>query len=74
MNTTIQNTGDLLNFLNQQADSKKDWFGFFEQRLTSIALAHEIAKLHADKMSAEEVVDYAIDVNNQIYNKIIKPR
>lgn len=68
----VKDTNDLLNFLVTQAESRKDWFGFSQQRLTAIALAHEIAKFHADKMTPVEVVDYATELNEVIYNRIIK--
>ena len=70
----IQNTTDLLNFLISQSESRKDWFGFTQQRLTAVNLAHEIAKRHADKMTPKEVVQYAVEVNDNIYQSIIKPR
>ena len=70
--TTIQNTGDLLSFLVNQSEVRKDWFGFTQQRMTAVSLAHEIAKRHADKMSPTEVVTYAIELNAKIYNMIIK--
>ncbi|CAB4121193.1 hypothetical protein UFOVP10_49 [uncultured Caudovirales phage] len=72
MTTSIQNTGDLLNFLVAQAETRKDWFGFTQQRMTALTLAHDIAKAHAHHMSPNEVVDYALALNQQIYNKIIK--
>jgi hypothetical protein len=72
--TTIQNTNDLLGFLINQAESRKDWFGFTQQRLTAVSLAHDIAKNHANTMSPEEVVDFAVRVNDAIYQNIIKPR
>jgi hypothetical protein len=72
--TTIQNTNDLLGFLVQQAEGRKDWFGFAQQRLTAVSLAHEIAKNHADKMTPDEVVDYAMSLNESIFHKIIKTR
>ena len=72
--TTIQNTKDLLGFLVQQAEGRKDWFGFTQQRLTAVSLAHEIAKRHADKMTPRDVVQYAIDLNEAIYHNIIKTR
>lgn len=72
--TTIQNTNDLLGFLVQQAEGRKDWFGFTQQRLTAVSLAHEIAKRHADKMTPRDVVQYAIDLNEAIYHNIIKTR
>jgi hypothetical protein len=71
-NTTIQNTNDLLSFLVTQSDSSRNWFGFAQQRITAIALAHAIAQNHADKMTPEQVVAYAVDLNECIYQKIIK--
>ena len=70
--TTIQNTSDLLGFLSKQAESRKDWFGFMQQRMTAVTLAHEIAKNHAHHMSPNEVVAYALTLNQEIFNKIIK--
>ena len=68
----VKDSNDLLNFLVAQSDSSKNWFGFQQQRITAIALAHDIARYHADKMTPDEVVDYAISVNESIYHKIIK--
>lgn len=73
MSTTIQNTNDLLSFLVAQSEIRKDWFGFNQQKMTSITLAHEIAARHADKMTPAEVVNYAIEVNEIIYQRIAKP-
>jgi hypothetical protein len=70
--TTIKDTTDLLSFLVSQADSSKNWFGFTQQRITAIALAHDIARHHADKMTPEQAVQYAIDLNQAVYEKIIK--
>jgi two-component sensor histidine kinase len=72
--TTIKDSNDLLSFLVAQAGSSKDWFGYTQQRITSIALAHEIAANHADTMSPSEAVEYAIELNQQVYDKIIKNR
>lgn len=72
MDTTIKDTSDLLSFLVTQAESRKDWFGFTQQRITAISLAHNIARHHADKMTATQVVEYAIELNEAIYHKIIK--
>lgn len=86
--TTIHDTDDLLKFILSQpaaenallgymvsqAESRRDWFGFTQQKITGIALAHGIAKHHADKMTPREAVDYAMEVNQAIYDKIIKPR
>ena len=69
----IKNNTDLLNYLWAQMDSgQKNWFGFSQQRLTGIALAHQIAAIHADKFTPKEVVEYAIDLNNEIYKAFIK--
>lgn len=70
--TTIQNTGDLLNFLAKQSETRKDWFGFMQQRMTAVTLAHEIAKHHAHHMTPSEIVSYALALNQEIFNKIIK--
>lgn len=73
MSTTIQNSNELLNYLLTQANSGvKNWFGFTQQRITGINLAHEIAANHADKMTPDEITDYVISLNNSIYHKIIK--
>jgi hypothetical protein len=71
-NTTIQNTGDLLGFLVNQSEVRKDWFGFTQQRMTAVTLAHEIAANHAHHMTPVEVVAYALALNSEIYSKIIK--
>jgi two-component sensor histidine kinase len=73
MSDKIQNTNDLLNFLVTQAESRKDWFGFTQQRITAITLAHEIAARHADKFTPDQIVDYVYTLNNALYQKIIKP-
>jgi hypothetical protein len=63
----------LLNYLVSQANSgAKNWFGFHQQRLAGIHIAYEIAKVHADKLSPQEVADYAFNLNNAIYNKLVK--
>jgi hypothetical protein len=71
--TTIQNTQDLLSFLVQQADTRKDWFGFTQQKMTAVSLAHEIAARHADKMTPDEVVEYAKELNELLFHRLIKP-
>lgn len=69
----IKSQQDLLGFLITQAGSgQKNWFGFAEQRLTGINLAHEIASRHADKMTPTQVVEYVVALNNCIYTKLIK--
>jgi hypothetical protein len=73
MTVTIKDTNDMLNFLVAQSDSRKDWFGFTQQRITAITLAHEIAARHADKFTPDEIVDYVYSLNNALYQKIIKP-
>jgi len=73
MQTKIKDTNALLSFLVTQSDSRKDWFGFTQQKLTAISLAHEIAANHADKFTPDEVVEYVHTLNNALYQKIIKP-
>lgn len=71
--TTINNTDDLLSYIVSQSNTnQKNWWGFPQQRITGIFLAHQIAIAHADKLSPEQAVDYAVDLNNAIYTKIIK--
>lgn len=68
----VKDSNDLLNFLVAQSDSSKNWFGFTQQRITAIALAHDIARNHADKLTPLQAVEYAINLNELIYHKIIK--
>jgi hypothetical protein len=69
----IQSNNDLLSFLISQSNSGvKNWFGFQQQRIAGIHTAYEIAKIHADTLSPEEVVDYVVKLNNAIYQKLIK--
>lgn len=69
----IKNTSDLLNFfITQSSDGEKNWFGFHEQKLVKMNLAFEMAKLHAPNMTPTEVVDYVNELNNKIYNNIVK--
>lgn len=68
----VKDSNDLLNFLVAQSDSTKNWFGFTQQRITAIALAHDIARNHADKIGPEQAVDYAVALNQAVYDKIIK--
>ena len=71
--TTIQNTADLLGFLVQQSETRKDWFGFTQQKMTAVSLAHEIAAHHADTMTPEQVVEYAKELNELLFHRLIKP-
>lgn len=69
----IHNTNDLLNFLVSQAEARPNgWFGFFEQKVTGIQLAHEMALRFADKMSPEQIVDYVVELNNLIFKNIVR--
>ena len=71
--TTPNNSEALINYLVTQSNSgSKNWFGFQQQRVAGIHLAYEIAKNHADKMTPEECADYAVRLNNAVYNKLIK--
>lgn len=68
----IQNTNDLLNFLVAQAESRKDWFGFTQQKMTGIQLAHQIAAYHANSMTPDQIVKFVVELNNVIYKDIIR--
>lgn len=69
----IQSNNDLLNFIISQSNSGvKNWFGFQQQRIAGINVAYEIAKIHADKLTPDEITDYVIKLNNSIYQKLIK--
>jgi hypothetical protein len=71
--TTPNNSEALINYLVTQSNSgSKNWFGFQQQRVAGIHLAYEIAKYHADTMTPEECADYAVRLNNAVYNKLIK--
>lgn len=71
--TTQNASHDLLNFLISQANSgQKNWFGFQQQKIAGINAAYEIAKIHADKMTPEQVAEYAFRLNNAIYAKLVK--
>lgn len=70
----VKDSNDLLNFLVNQASASKNWFGFTEQRITAISLAHDIARNFADKITPEEAVAYATELNQAIYDKIIKTK
>lgn len=69
----VKSNNDLLNYLVNQANSgAKNWFGFTQQRIVGIQLAYEIAKFHADKMTPDEIADYVVQLNNAIFNKLVK--
>jgi len=69
----IQSNNDLLAFLISQSGSGvKNWFGFQQQRIAGINAAYQIATLHADKLTPDEVVDYVMQLNNTIFQKMIK--
>ena len=70
----VKDSNDLLSFLIDQASASKNWFGFTEQRITAISLAHDIARNFADKITPDEAVAYATALNQAIYDKIIKTK
>jgi hypothetical protein len=68
----IKSNDDLLNYLTERFEAgEKQWFGRMQQRLTGVKLAHEIAARHADTMTPEQVAQYVVDLNNQIFKKIV---
>jgi len=63
----------LLSYLfDRMTSGDKNWFGFPEQRLTGVALAHEIAARHADKFTPEQIVEYVVQLNNAIYLNMMR--
>lgn len=68
----IQKSSDLLWFLLQQKTQKPDWFSHSEQKITGIQLAHQIAAAHADKLTPDEVVEYVVQLNDRMYQKMIR--
>jgi hypothetical protein len=75
MTQHINGSDALLNYLiGLSATGQKNWFGFQQQRLTGIDLAYRIAVAHADKMTPSEVVNFVIDLNNEIYNKMLQDK
>jgi hypothetical protein len=70
--TIIKNRDDLLDYIISQSQSgQRDWFGFPQQKIAGIYIAYEIAKLHADKLSPDEVADYVSKLNNAIFEKLV---
>lgn len=72
----VKNNSDaLLNFLiGRAASGEKNWFGFLEQRIAGVDLVYRIAVTHADKMAPEDIVDYVLKLNDQIYQRMLKAR
>jgi N-methylhydantoinase A/oxoprolinase/acetone carboxylase beta subunit len=71
----ITDSNDLLGYLEAQAATgDKQWFGFLQQKIIAITLAHQIAANHADKMTPEQIVEYVVELNNQIFQKVISKR
>ncbi len=74
MHHEIRNTDDLLTFLSAQAEKDgKQWFGYLQQKMTGISLVHQHAARHADKMSPAEIVSDVKRLNDEIFNRMIKP-
>lgn len=73
MTTQIKNDNDLLSYLLAESlKAPKSWFGYPQQKLTGIALAHAIAANNADKMTPKEIVQFVNELNDEIYLGIIK--
>lgn len=71
--TDIRDSEDLLAFIITQSKSgQKAWFGFTQQKIIGIYMCYEIARLHADKLSPEDVAEYVFQLNNAVFEKIIK--
>lgn len=70
--TTIQNSSDLLKYLVEQSmTSNKNWYSFSVQRIIGIYACYEIAKVHADKMTPDEIANYVSELNNAIFKQLI---
>jgi hypothetical protein len=68
----IENSNDLIGYLGAQAATgDKQWFGFLQQKIIGITLAHQIAANHADKMTPKDIVDFVSSLNDEIYKRII---
>jgi hypothetical protein len=73
MTTQIKTNNDLLGYLIEQSVlSPKGWFSFSQQKITGVTLVHSIAANHADKMTPAEIVQYVIDLNNEMHDRMIK--
>ena len=71
--TDIKDSEDLLAFIITQSKSgQKAWFGFTQQKIIGIYMCYEIARLHADSMSPDDVAEYVFQLNNAVFEKIIK--
>ena len=71
--TTPNNSEALLHYLISRANSgDKNWFGFQQQRIAGIDVVYRMAVAHGDKMTPDEIVAYVIELNNKIYNKMIR--
>lgn len=71
--TQINSTEDLFSYIVSQSNSgSKNWFGFQQQRIVGIHMAYEIAKIHADSMTPEQIAEYVDKLNTAIYKKLIK--
>lgn len=71
--TTINNSNELLSYVVGLAGTgQKNWFGYPQQRIAGIYLSYEIAKIHADNMTPEEVVEYVQRLNTAIFHKILR--
>jgi hypothetical protein len=71
----IKDSNDLLGFLVNQAETgNKQWFGFLQQKIVSINLAHQIAANHVDKLTPSQIVDYVIELNNELFQRVISKK
>lgn len=73
MTQQTNNSDALLTYLiGLNATGQKNWFGFQQQRLAGIDLAYRIAVAHADKMKPVEIIRFVVELNNEIYDKMLK--
>lgn len=71
----IKDSNDLLSFLVAQADTgNKQWFGYLQQKIIGITLAHQIAANHADKLTPTQIVDFVVELNNELFHRVISKK
>jgi hypothetical protein len=67
------NSEALLSYLIGLAGTgQKNWFGYQQQRLAGTDLAYRIAAQHANTMTPKQIVQFVIELNDEIYEKILK--
>ena len=58
--------------INQSDAGTKAWFGFRQQKIAAINLSYEMAARHGDKMTPDEIAEYAKRLSDAVFEKIVK--